>query len=73
MPLTMLPPGQEAIIRDCKASEATRKFLEGLGIVPGASITVVSETGGNLIVNVKGSRLALSKGVAGQLYITLAS
>lgn len=72
MPLTMLPPGQEAIIRDCKASEATRKFLEGLGIVPGASIMVVSETGGNLIVNVKGSRLALSKGVASQLYITLA-
>lgn len=71
MPLTMLAPGQEAIIRDCRASEGTRKFLEGLGIVPGASITVVSETGGNLIVNVKGSRLALSKAIAGQLFISL--
>ncbi|WP_018753052.1 FeoA family protein [Paenibacillus sanguinis] len=71
MPLTMLPPGQEAIIRECKASDATRKFLEGLGIVPGASITVVNETGGNLIVNVKGSRLALSKAIAGHLYISL--
>lgn len=71
MPLTMLPPGKEAIIRECRASEATRKFLEGLGIVPGTPISVVTEMDGNLIVNVKGSRLALSKGVAGQLFIRI--
>lgn len=69
MPLTMLTPGREAKINACRAKEATKKFLEGLGIVPGASISVISEIDGNLIVSVKGSRLALNKGVAQQLMV----
>lgn len=69
MPLTMLPLGKEAIINVCKAKDATKKFLEGLGIIPGASISVISEMSGNLIVCVKGSRLALNKGVAQQLLV----
>lgn len=69
MPLTMLTPGKEAIIRECRASEDTRKFLEGLGIVPGTPVTVISEMDGNLIIKVKEARVALSKGVAGQVYI----
>jgi len=69
MPLTMLPLGESAIINVCRAKESTRKFLEGLGMVPGALITVISENGGNLIVNVKDSRLALSKGIAQQLLV----
>lgn len=71
MPLTMLTPGVEAIINVCKAKEKTKKFLEGLGIVPGASISVISEMGGDLIVNVKGSRLALNKGIAQQLLVKI--
>lgn len=71
MPLTMLPTGIAAIIHDCRAKESTKKFLEGLGMVPGASVTVVSEHGGNLIVNVKDSRLALSKGIAQQLLVQM--
>lgn len=70
MPLTMLPIGKEAIINVCKAKEVTKKFLEGLGVIPGVSISVVSEIGGNLIVCVKGSRLALNKGVAQQLLVS---
>lgn len=69
MPLTMLSPGREAIINVCKARDSTKKFLEGLGIIPGASISVISEMNGNLIVCVKGSRLALNKGVAQQLLV----
>jgi ferrous iron transport protein A len=69
MPLTMLAPGKEAIINACKAKDATKKFLEGLGIMPGVSISVISEMSGNLIVSVKGSRLALNKGVAQQLLV----
>ena len=38
MPLTMLPMGKEAIIDICRAKDTTKKFLEGLGIVPGTSI-----------------------------------
>jgi len=69
MPLTMLQPGKEAIINMCRVKENTRKFLEGLGIVPGASISVISEMDGNLIVSVKGSRLALNKGTAQLLLV----
>ncbi len=65
----MLTPGKEAIINGCRAREATKKFLESLGIVPGTSISVVSEMGGSLIVSVKGSRLALNRGVAQQLLV----
>ncbi len=71
MPLTMLTPGKEAIINVCKAKDSTKKFLEGLGIIPGVSISVVSEMSGNLIVSVKGSRLALNKAVAGQLLVKM--
>lgn len=69
MPLTMLPIGQEAIVNECRGKEEVKKFLEGLGIVPGVSISVVSEVKGNLIVNVRGSRLALNRGVAQQLIV----
>ena len=69
MPLTMMPVGKQAVVDKCAAKESTKKFLEGLGIVPGTYISVVSEMSGNLIISVKGSRLALSKGVAQQLFV----
>jgi len=69
MPLTMLAPGKEAIVNTCRAKESTKKFLEGLGIIPGAPISVISEVNGNLIVCVKGARLALNKGIAQQLLV----
>ena len=69
MPLTMLPLGKEAIINECRSKGTTKKFLEGLGIIPGAIISVISEMNGNLIVSVKGSRLALNRGVAQQLLV----
>lgn len=51
MPLTMLAPGKEAVIEACRAKETTKKFLEGLGIIPGVSISVISVFSGNLISN----------------------
>lgn len=71
MPLTMLPLGREATVDSCNAKAATRKFLEGLGIVPGATVSVISEMSGNLIVNIKGSRVALNRGVAQQLNVNM--
>ncbi len=71
MPLTMLPLGKEAVINSCRAKEETRRFLEGLGLIPGVSVSVVSEISGNLIVSVKGSRVALSKGIAQQLTVQM--
>jgi ferrous iron transport protein A len=69
MPLTMLPTGKEAKIRICKVEDNTRKFLEGLGIIPGVSISVISEMGGNLIICIKGARLAINRGIAQQLMV----
>ena len=71
MPLTMLSPGKEAIINACKAKDTTKKFLEGLGIIPGVTISVISEFSGNLIVSIKGARLALNRGVAQQVLVKI--
>lgn len=71
MPLTMLSPGKEAVVGVCRAKDTTRKFLEGLGIIPGVTISVISEFSGNLIVSIKGSRLALNRGVAQQVQVQL--
>jgi len=65
----MLPVGKIARINACRARESTRKFLEGLGIVPGVPISIVSEMNGSLIVNIKGSRVAINRGIAQQLMV----
>ena len=69
MPLTMLPIGKEAVIDRCRAKESTKKFLEGLGIIPGVALSVISEINGNMIISIKGTRIALSKGLAQQLTV----
>lgn len=71
MVLTMLTPGKEAVVNICRNKDSTRKFLEGLGIIPGVPIMVISEMCGNLIVCVKGVRLALNKGVAQQILVQI--
>ena len=61
MPLTMAAIGEENIIRRIGGNEETRRFLENLGFVAGAGITVISAIGGNVIVNVKDSRVAINQ------------
>ncbi len=69
MPLTMANTGEENIIRKVGGSPDTRKFLENLGFVAGSAVTVISEIGGNVIVNVKDSRVAVSKEMACKIMI----
>lgn len=69
MPLTMANTGEEIIIRKIGGNPDTRKFLENLGFVAGSSVTVISEIGGNVIVNVKDSRIAVSKEMAQKIMI----
>ena len=59
MLLTMALPGEVNTIRKVGGKEETRKFLENLGFVAGGQVTVVSQNSGNMIVNVKESRVAL--------------
>ena len=69
MPLTLANTGEENIIRKVGGNPDIRKFLENLGFVAGSAVTVVSEIGGNVIVNVKDSRVAVSKEMACKIMV----
>lgn len=69
MPLTMVNTGEPNIIKKIGGKEETRKFLENLGFVTGAAVTVVSEIGGNMIVNVKDSRVAIGRDMANKILV----
>ena len=69
MPLTLANVGEEDIIKKVGGNPETRKFLENLGFVAGGSVIVVSEIGGNVIVNVKESRVAVSKEMASKIMV----
>ncbi len=69
MPLSMVSIGEKSIIKKVGGKEETRKFLENLGFVTGGTITVVSSMSGNIIVNVKDSRVAMGKDMANKIYV----
>ena len=69
MPLTMATMGEGNKIVKVGGNEETRRFLENLGFVAGTEITVVSSIGGNLIVNVKDSRIAVNEDMARHIVI----
>ena len=69
MPLTFAKEGELASIKKVGGKEDIRQFLENLGFVVGAAVTVVSTSGGNLIVNIKDSRVAIGKDMASRIII----
>lgn len=69
MPLTFVKEGEPASIKKVGGKEATRQFLENLGFVTGAVVTVISTAGGNLIVNIKDSRVAIGKDMASRIMV----
>ena len=69
MPLTMANTGESNIIKKVGGNPETRKFLESLGFVAGGTVTIISENGGNVIVNIKESRVAVSKEMANKIII----
>lgn len=69
MSLTLANLGEENIIRKVGGSADTRKFLENLGFVAGGTVTVISEICGNVIVNVKDSRVAVSREMAQKIMV----
>ncbi|GLB28894.1 iron transporter FeoA [Lacrimispora amygdalina] len=69
MPLTMVKAGEPNVIRKIGGKEETRRFLENLGFVTGGIVTVVSEISGNMIVNVKDSRVAIGKDMANKIMV----
>ena len=69
MPLVFSSPGEESVIKKVGGSPEVRTHLENLGFVVGGRVSVICESGGNLIVNVKESRIAVSKEMAQKIMI----
>lgn len=69
MPLTMLGSGETASIKRVGGQNEVRKFLESLGFVTGEEVKIISVNGGNIIVQVKESRVAVSKGIANKIMV----
>ena len=61
MPLVLAGVGEENIIKKIGGTPEVKKHLENLGFVVGGSVTIVNMLGGNLIVNVIDSRVAISE------------
>lgn len=69
MPLTMAKPGETVTVRKITGKDEVRQHLAELGFVVDGSVTVVSEIAGNLILQVKESRIALDRTLANRVMI----
>ncbi len=69
MPLTYLNIGETKRIAKVGGKDETRQFLANLGFVEGGEVTIVSEINGNMIVNVKDSRVAIGKDMASKIMV----
>ena len=69
MPLSMMKSGEKNTIKSINGKDDTKRFLEGLGFVVGSTVTVVSEMGGNMILNIKETRVALDKAMATRIIV----
>ena len=69
MPLTLATVGEENVIKKVGGKPDVKADLEDMGFVPGGRVTIVSTMGGNMIVNVKGARVAIGREMAGKIMI----
>lgn len=67
MPLTMAATGEALVIRKISGKDEVRRHLAELGFVVGETVTVVTQLGGSLIIQVKESRIALDKTMANRI------
>lgn len=69
MPLTFAHIGEKNIIKKIGGKQEVKAHLENLGFVVGGNVTLINAIGGNVIVNVKESRIAISKEMAQKIMI----
>lgn len=69
MPLTFGDTGTEYVVRKLGGKPAVKKHLENLGFVIGAGVSVINTIGGNVIVKVKESRVAISEEMAQKIMV----
>lgn len=68
-PLIFLQQGDKAWIKRVDGAEETKRFLAGLGFVENAEVSVISKLNGNLIVNIKDSRVAINEDMAKRIMV----
>ena len=69
MPLTLADPGEENTIRRIGGTPEVKRHLENLGFVVGGSVKILSRMGGNVIVNVKETRVAIDEKMAQKIMV----
>ncbi len=69
MPMNLLSPGEEGLVQKIGGKPETRQHLENLGFVVGSTVKLIAEMSGNVIVNVKDSRVAISRELAAKIYV----
>ena len=69
MPLNVVSSGESFLIKKINGKEEVRRFLENLGFVAGAQVSIVSEISGNIIVQIKDSRVAISREMAQKIIV----
>ncbi len=69
MPLALAAIGEENTVKRISGRPEVKKHLENLGFVVGGNVTVITSLGGNVIVNVKDSRIAISEEMARKIMV----
>lgn len=69
MPLVLADAGAENIIKKIGGKAEVKRHLEDMGFVVGGAVTVITQNGGNVIVNVKGTRIAISREMAQRIMV----
>ena len=69
MPLTSIGQGNMAMVRRVSGNADVRRYLENLGFIAGTEVTLISSIGGNVIVGVKGSRIAINSEMARHILV----
>ena len=69
MPLALADTGEENIIKRVGGSPETKKHLENLGFVVGGTVTIITSMAGNIIVNVKDTRVAINEEMARKIMV----
>jgi ferrous iron transport protein A len=69
MPLTLLKSGESGTVKKITGKDDTKRFLESLGFTVGASVSVVSEISGNMVLRIRDTRVALDRNMAKRIVI----
>ena len=69
MPLPFADTGEEYVVKKINGKPEVRKHLENLGFVIGSGVSMINTIGGNVIVKVKESRVAISREMAQKIMV----